>query len=64
MTYEKGEAEAKIRFKKENAAKPVAEKWTDAVSIKEHKVECSILEVIILYRHIIILCLTCAFLPV
>ena len=45
VTYEKGEAEAKIRFKQENAAKPVAEKWTEAVSLKEHKVECSILEV-------------------
>jgi len=44
VTYEKGEAEAKIRFKQENAAKPVAEKWTEAVSLKEHKVECSILE--------------------
>lgn len=45
VTYEKGEAEAKIRFKKEDAAKPVAAKWTESVSIKEHKVECSILEV-------------------
>jgi len=44
VTYEKGEAEAKIRFKVEDAAKPVAAKWTESVSIKEHKVECSILE--------------------
>merc|ERR1719323_3003237 len=34
VTYEKGEAEAKIRFKTENAAKPVAEKWKEAVSLK------------------------------
>merc|ERR1711983_73253 len=44
VTYEKGEAEAKIRFKVEDAAKPVASKWTESVSIKEHKVECTILE--------------------
>ena len=45
ITYEKGEAEAKIRFKIENFAKPIAEKWTEAVDIKEHQVECKILEV-------------------
>merc|ERR1719431_658330 len=35
VTYEKGEAEAKIRFKVENFAKPIAEKWI----AKEKKVE-------------------------
>ena len=45
VTYEKGEAEAKIRFKKGDAAKPVSEKWTEAVNIKDHKVQCNILEV-------------------
>ena len=45
ITYEKGEAEAKIRFKTENFAKPIAEKWTETVDIKEHKVDCNILEV-------------------
>merc|ERR1719431_2386079 len=36
VTYEKGEAEAKIRFKVENFAKPIAEKWggMDKVEIK------------------------------
>ena len=62
VTYEKGEAEAKIRFKTENAAKPVAEKWTEAVSLKEHKVECSILEVnIIVYISKCRLCITGSF---
>ena len=45
ITYEKGEAEAKIRFKTENFAKPIAEKWTETLDIKEHKVDCNILEV-------------------
>ena len=45
ITYEKGEAEAKIRFKTENFAKPIAEKWTETLDIKEHKVDCIILEV-------------------
>lgn len=44
VTYEKGEAEAKVRFKTENFAKPIAEKWSEAEDIKEHKVECKILE--------------------
>ena len=45
VTYEKGEAEAKVRFKTENFAKPIAEKWSEAEDIKEHKVECKLLEV-------------------
>jgi len=44
VTYEKGEAEAKVRFKTENFAKPIAEKWSEAEDIKEHKVECKLLE--------------------
>ena len=46
ITYEKGEAEAKIRFKTENFAKPIAEKWTETEELKEHKVEAALLEVI------------------
>ena len=34
-----------MRFKTENFAKPIAEKWSEAEDIKEHKVECKILEV-------------------
>ena len=47
ITYEKGEAEAKIRFKTENFAKPIAEKWVglESVEIKELKVVGSLLEV-------------------
>ena len=47
ITYEKGEAEAKIRFKKEDFAKPIAEKWVgmETVDIKELKVVGSLLEV-------------------
>ena len=59
VTYEKGEAEAKIRFKVEDAAKPVAAKWTEAVSIKEHKVECSILEVNMMIVYISSKCRLC-----
>jgi len=46
ITYEKGEAEAKIRFKTENFAKPIAEKWVglESVEIKELKVVGSLLE--------------------
>merc|ERR1719471_2027764 len=44
ITYEKGEAEAKIRFKTENFAKPIAEKWTETEELKEHKVEAALLE--------------------
>merc|ERR1719275_424162 len=46
ITYEKGEAEAKIRFKKEDFAKPIAEKWVgmETVDIKELKVIGSLLE--------------------
>merc|ERR1711936_1012689 len=33
VTYEKGEAEAKIRFRVENSAKPVAEKWAAAEKV-------------------------------
>jgi len=44
ITYEKGEEEAKIRFKKENFAKPIAEKWTGTEDLKEHKVEAALLE--------------------
>ena len=49
ITYEKGEAEAKIRFKKEDFAKPIAEKWVgmETVDIKELKVVGSLLEVIL-----------------
>ena len=47
ITYEKGEPEAKIRFKKEDFAKPIAEKWVgmETVDIKELKVVGSLLEV-------------------
>ena len=47
ITYEKGESEAKIRFKAENFAKPIAEKWVglESVEIKELKVIGSLLEV-------------------
>lgn len=46
VTYEKGEEEAKIRFKVENFAKPIAEKWIgkDKVEIKDKTVVCSLLE--------------------
>ena len=49
ITYEKGEAEAKIRFKVEDFAKPIAEKWTEKVDIKDHKVDCKLMEVIIIF---------------
>ena len=47
ITYEKGEAEAKIRFKKEDFAKPIAEKWVgmETVDIKDLKVVGSLMEV-------------------
>ena len=47
ITYEKGEPEAKIRFKKEDFAKPIAEKWVgmETVDIKELKVVGSLMEV-------------------
>jgi len=47
ITYEKGEAEATVRFKVENFAKPIAEKWNasdDKIVIKEMTAVCSILE--------------------
>jgi len=46
VTYEKGEAEAKIRFRVENSAKPVAEKWAAAekVDIKGMTIVGSLLE--------------------
>merc|ERR1711923_219317 len=46
VTYEKGEAEAKIRFKVENFAKPIAEKWIacDKVEVKDMVVAGSLLE--------------------
>jgi len=46
VTYEKGEEEAKIRFKVENFAKPIAEKWQEKekVEIKDKTVACSLLE--------------------
>merc|ERR1711874_946460 len=46
ITYEKGESEAKIRFKKEDFAKPIAEKWVgmETVDIKELKVVGSLME--------------------
>jgi len=46
ITYEKGESEGMIRFKKEDFAKPIAEKWSglESVEIKELKVICSLLE--------------------
>lgn len=46
ITYEKGEAEAKIRFKTENAAKPSAKAWAekDKVEIKGLVVVGSLLE--------------------
>ena len=49
ITYEKGEPKAKIRFKKEDFAKPIAEKWVgmETVDIKELKVVGSLLEVIL-----------------
>ena len=49
VTYEKGEAEAKIRFKVENFAKPIAEKWggMDKVEIKGTTAVGTLLEVIL-----------------
>merc|ERR1740128_694609 len=46
VTYEKGEPEAKIRFKVENSAKPIAEKWVgmDKVEVKGTTVVGSLLE--------------------
>jgi len=46
VTYEKGLPEAKIRFKVENFAKPIAEKWAskDKVEIKDMTVVGSLLE--------------------
>jgi len=46
ITYEKGEAEAKIRFKLEDAAKPIAKKWeeTEKVEIKSFVVDGSLLQ--------------------
>merc|ERR1712083_27639 len=46
ITNEKGEAEAKIRFKVENFAKPIAEKWiaSDKVEVKDMVVAGSLLE--------------------
>eukprot|EP00092_Neocalanus_flemingeri_P020934 GFUD01022681.1.p1 GENE.GFUD01022681.1~~GFUD01022681.1.p1 ORF type:complete len:365 (-),score=119.75 GFUD01022681.1:155-1249(-) len=46
VTYEKGEAEAKIRFKIENFAKPIAKKWAgmDKMEVKGTPVVGSLLE--------------------
>eukprot|EP00090_Calanus_glacialis_P001301 TRINITY_DN1090_c0_g1_i1.p1 TRINITY_DN1090_c0_g1~~TRINITY_DN1090_c0_g1_i1.p1 ORF type:complete len:381 (+),score=140.66 TRINITY_DN1090_c0_g1_i1:48-1145(+) len=46
VTYEKGNPEAKIRFKVENSAKPVAEKWVgmDKVEIQGATIVGSLLE--------------------
>jgi len=46
VTYEKGNAEAKIRFKVENSAKPVAEKWAgmEKVEIQGATIVGSLLE--------------------
>jgi len=46
VTYEKGEPEAKIRFKIENSAKPIAEKWVgmDKVEVKGTTVVGCLLE--------------------
>merc|ERR1711892_696198 len=47
ITYEKGEAEATVRFKVENFAKPIGEKWNaseEKLVIKEMTTECSVLE--------------------
>merc|ERR1719228_328244 len=47
VTYEKGESEAKIRFRVENFAKPVAEKWLgldEKVEIKGAVIVASLLE--------------------
>ena len=44
-----------MRFKTENFAKPIAEKWSEAEDIKEHKVECKILEVSFWTAEIILL---------
>ena len=44
-----------MRFKTENFAKPIAEKWSEAEDIKEHKVECKILEVSFVWTAEIIL---------
>jgi len=47
VTYEKGESEAKIRFRVENFAKPVAEKWLgldEKVEIKGAAIVASLLE--------------------
>jgi len=46
ITYEKGAPEAKIRFKVENSAKPVAEKWVgmDKVEIEGATIVGSLLE--------------------
>jgi len=47
ITYDKGQAEAIVRFKKEDFAKPIDEKWKaleDKVVIKEMDAICSVLE--------------------
>jgi len=47
ITYEKGETEATVRFKVENFAKPISEKWNaseDKIAIKDMTPECSALE--------------------
>jgi len=47
IAYEKGEAEATVRFKMENFAKPIGEKWNaseEKLVIKEMTTECSVLE--------------------
>jgi len=46
ITYNKGDEEAKIRFREENAAKPIAEKWLakEKVEISEMSITASLLE--------------------
>lgn len=46
ITYEKGGADAKIRFKAENFAKPIAEQWNskEKVMIMEREVKATLLE--------------------
>jgi len=46
ITYNKGDQEAMVRFKEEDAAKPIAEKWKgmEKVEVKDTAITCELLE--------------------
>jgi len=46
LFYNKGDEEAKVRFKAENSAIPISEKWNEKekVEIKEREISCKVME--------------------